>query len=156
MRNIRVYSNGLCYPNPNGAATWAFVVLDGELEIHSEGGLVRAAQTSNNLAEYTAFENALLYIEKNLTDKKVNLHVDSRLILHQTRGQWSAQAKHLIPFRNRCQRLYRENRGVRLYYCEPGENKAAPLARQVYREITGEEPADGRYFPEKQKAAERV
>jgi ribonuclease HI len=152
MGNIRIYSDGLCDPNPNGSAVWAFVVFDGEKQIHAEQGAVSGDRTSNNLADYTALENALLYVEKNLPDAKVSVYVDSRLVLQQARGKWGAEAKHLIPFRNRCQSLYRENRGVRLYYCRPEENRADPLTHEIYRALTGAEAAD-RHYPRRRARA---
>jgi ribonuclease HI len=133
MSNIRIYSDGVSSPQPNGAAAWAFVVYDGDKEIHSEKGVIADARASDIVAEYTALENALRYVEKNLPDAKVNLYVDSRLVLYQARGKWNAHAAHLIPFRNRCQSLYRENPGVRLFYCKPEENKADALTHEVSR-----------------------
>jgi len=130
MSNIRIYSDGVSSSNRQGAAAWAFVVYEGEKEIYSDQGFIADAQTSNIVAEYTALENALRYVEKNLPDEKVNLYVDSRLVLYQARGKWNAHAAHLIPFRNRCQSLYRENPGVRLYYCKPEKNKADALTQQ--------------------------
>ena len=136
MGNIRIYSDGLFYPNPKSAAAWAFVVYEGDKEIYSDKGLISDRPVSNNVAEYTALENALLYIEKNLPEEKVNLFVDSRLILYQARGKWNTHAEHLIPLRNRCQSLYREHRGIRLYYCKPEENKADPLTRETFRKVS--------------------
>jgi ribonuclease HI len=131
MGNFRIYSDGFSDPHANGAAVWAFVVYDGARKIFSDRGTIAGGQISNYVAEYTALEKALLYVEKNLPDEKVNLYVDSRLVLYQARGKWSAHAGHLIPFRNRCQILYRENPGVRLYYCKPEDNKADALTHEA-------------------------
>ena len=133
MSNIRIYSDGLAAPHSKGAAAWAFVVYDGDEEIYSDKGLIAEGNTSNIVAEYTALEKALLYVDEKLSGRKVSLYVDSRLVLYQARGKWNAHAGHLIPFRNRCQTLYRENPGVRLYYCKPEENKADPLTHAVAR-----------------------
>jgi ribonuclease HI len=135
MSNIRVYSDGLASPGGRGAAAWAFVVFDGERQVYADKGLISAARASNSVAEYTALENALLYIDRHLPGEKVNLYVDSRLVLYQARGKWNAHAAHLIPFRNRCQSLYRENPKVRLFYCKPEENKADALTRDVCRSV---------------------
>ena len=140
MSNIRIYSDGFSSPLPNGSAAWAFVVFEGEKEVYSDKGLIAGAQISNIVAEYTALEKALLYIDANLSDEKVNLYVDSRLVLYQARGKWNAHAGHLIPFRNRCQSLYRENKGVRLYYCKPEENKADPLTQEISQTATVSQP----------------
>ena len=131
MGNIRIYTDGISSPHARGAAAWAFVVFDGDREIYSEKGSVAEKNASGIVAEYTALEKALLYVDEHLAGKKVSLYVDSRLVLYQARGKWNAHAGHLIPFRNRCQTLYRENPGVRLYYCKPEENKADPLAHAV-------------------------
>jgi ribonuclease HI len=133
MSNIRIYSDGSSSPGASGAAAWAFVVYDGGKEIFSAKGSVGDSQTSGIVAEYTALEKALLYVDENLPGEKVNLYVDSRLVLYQARGKWNAHAAHLIPFRNRCQNLYRENPGVRLFYCKPEENKADALTPDVYQ-----------------------
>lgn len=127
MGNIKIYTDGISSPDARGGvAAWAFVVFDGDREIYSDKGAIADKNASNIVAEYTALEKALLYVDENLSDKKVSLYVDSRFVLYQARGKWNAHAGHLIPFRNRCQTLYRENPGVRLYYCKPEENKAAP------------------------------
>ena len=136
MGNIKIYSDGSATPGENGAAAWSFVVFEGEKEIYSDKGLITGRNTSNIVAEYTALEKALLYVDKNLPDEKVSLYVDSRLVLYQARGKWNARAGHLIPFRNRCQTLYRENPGVRLYYCKPEENKADPLTHEVQKNLS--------------------
>ncbi|HEY8562319.1 MAG TPA: reverse transcriptase-like protein [Pyrinomonadaceae bacterium] len=133
MSNIRIYSDGLASPRANGAAAWAFVVYQNEKEIFSDKGLLADGQNSGLVAEYTALENALRYVDAHLPDEKVSLYVDSRLVLYQARGKWSAHADHLIPFRNRCQTLYRENKGVRLFYCKPEDNKADALTHEFYR-----------------------
>ena len=131
MGNIRIYSDGISSPTPNGAAAWAFVVYEGENVVYSDKGLIAGGQISNLVAEYTALEKALLYIDEHLFGEKVSLYVDSRLVLYQARGKWNAHAGHLIPFRNRCQTLYRENKGVRLYYCKPEENKADATTPEI-------------------------
>lgn len=133
MSNIRIYSDGISQPDKAGSAAWAFVVFDGEKRIHAERGVISGRKTSSSVAEYTALENALRYVDEKLPDEKVNLYVDSQLVLYQTRGKWNAHASHLIPFRNRCQNLYRENPSVRLYYCKPEENKADALTESVHQ-----------------------
>ena len=134
MGNFRIYCDGFCDPSAKEAgAAWAFVVFDGKKEIFSDKGLIDGRQISSNVADYTALEKALLYVEKNLPEEKVNLYVDSQLVLYQARGKWNAHADHLIPLRNRCQNLYRENPGVRLYYCKPEENKADALTHEIRR-----------------------
>ena len=130
MGNIRIYSDGSASANARGAAAWAFVVFEGENEVYSDRGLIKNQPAS--VAEYTALENALRYVDRNLPDEKVNVYVDSRIVLYQARGKWNAHAAHLIPFRNRCQTLYRENPNVRLFYCRPEENKADALTQTLY------------------------
>jgi len=131
MGNIRIYTDGISAPHAGGAAGWAFVVFDGDEEIYSDKGSIGGAKTSETVAEYTALEKALQYVDEHLPGRKVSLYVDSRLVLYQARGKWNAHAEHLIPLRNRCQTLYRENPGVRLCYCKPEENKADPLTHAI-------------------------
>ena len=131
MSNIRIYTDGVSSSPASGAAAWAFVVFDGEREIYADKGAIAGARISETVAEYTALEKALRYVDAHLPGRKVSLYVDSRLVLYQARGKWSAHADHLIPFRNRCQTLYRENPGVRLYYCKPEDNKADPLTHAM-------------------------
>ena len=133
MGNIRIYTDGIAAPRVRGAAGWAFVVFDGDKEVYSDKGSLPGAKTSETVAEYTALEKALQYVDEHLPGRKVSLYVDSRLVLYQARGKWNAHAEHLIPLRNRCQTLYRENPGVRLCYCKPEENKADPLTHTVAR-----------------------
>lgn len=134
MSNIRIYSDGFC--SRNGAAGWSFAVFNGKEKVFSDNGAIADHPPTQPLADYTALEKALTFVERNLPDKKVNLYVDSELILAQTRGTWNALAHHLIPFRNRCQSLYRENKGVRLYYCKPEDNKAAKESEKTELALT--------------------
>lgn len=56
MTNI-VYTDGSCYPNPNGNGGWAYVVLNDGVEIRRCGGSEKL--TTNNRMELTAILEAL-------------------------------------------------------------------------------------------------
>ena len=72
LPEVEVYTDGSCYPNPDGPGGWAFVV-------HYEGKIVERyghlKSTTNNVAELTAIKRALFFLH--LTEHPVKIYTDS-------------------------------------------------------------------------------
>lgn len=87
---IEAYFDGFCEGNPYGkAGAGAVIQRDGEI-IHTisdyigEGGSI-----TNNVAEYEALRRALNYLKASgLTDERVIVYGDSKLVIEQMRGKW--------------------------------------------------------------------
>lgn len=104
--------DGASRGNP-GPSAWGWVLLNenGEEE-HSEHGLLGV--TTNNVAEYSALFNALLYLkQKNITN--VVIKGDSKLVVNQLNTKktwdrrnplgrycWQCKNEKLIPLRDKC------------------------------------------------------
>lgn len=88
MTTLNIFTDGGSRGNP-GPAACAFVVKNktGKI-IYQEGKFL--GKTTNNLAEYEGVILAFDWLVKNLNDllsiKKVNLYLDSKLIVNQLMG----------------------------------------------------------------------
>lgn len=74
---LTIYTDGSCWPNPSDNGGWAFVVYDGEREVHALSGAAEGA-TSNNRMEMTAMLRALMW----LGDRPATLYTDSRYVVN--------------------------------------------------------------------------
>lgn len=97
---IEIFCDGLCEPqNPEGIATYGYVIYRDGQRIHDGIGVVDAISTSNNVAEYTALIQALSYLQQ--CNEKIVVKSDSELLIKQIIGEYEVRAKRIIP-------LYRE------------------------------------------------
>jgi len=90
---LRIYCDGACAPtNPNGVATYAFVVLRGEKKtlIHEECGVVAEGKgATNNLAEFAAVCAALRWVLKEgWMNSKITIFTDSKLVVNILNHKW--------------------------------------------------------------------
>ena len=58
---VKIYTDGSCFPNPDGYGGWSFVVVDKGRVVHSENG--SDFPTTNNRMELTAIYHAMLWAE---------------------------------------------------------------------------------------------
>lgn len=97
--DIIVFFDGSCGPfNPGGEMGWGFVVKlvkDGEyVSLHSESGFEPESEdNSNNVAEYMALHDSLIWLIKNgHNTKRVFFAGDSKLVINQMEGWWRIKA----------------------------------------------------------------
>lgn len=100
---IEVYFDGLCQPiNPGGIACYAFVVKRDGRTIHSDYGVAGepfSADSTNNVAEYTALAKALEWlVAQKLDSEQVVVSSDSQLVVNQMAGTFKVKGKRIIPF----------------------------------------------------------
>lgn len=89
--------------NPGPAAS-AFVVFDGNSELHHESRFLGV--TTNNVAEYTCVIMALTWVQKNVTeDTEIRFRLDSELVTRQITGQYKVKSPHLLPLYKEVKRL---------------------------------------------------
>lgn len=109
---VEIWTDGACWPNPGGTATYGFVVVapGSHVDGYSAGGLVlRGEGATNNVAEWGAVEHALAWL---LTARipglsHVSLRMDSLMVANQMNGKWACKKQHLADARNRCKTLIR-------------------------------------------------
>lgn len=90
---IKVYFDGCCEPvNPGGTAAYGVVIFDGEKRIYEASKVFvpvkgKELETSNNVAEYSAFLDALDWLAKNILNRKpIEVYGDSKLVICQMFG----------------------------------------------------------------------
>jgi len=96
---LRIYCDGACAPyNPNGVATYAFIVYEGEerkdrIRIHEEAGVVAEGKgATNNLAEFAAVCAALRWVlQEGWVNSKITIFSDSRLVVNIMNKEWQPQ-----------------------------------------------------------------
>ena len=95
---------GMLRTNP-GPAVWAFVVREqegGEI-IHVSSGHIDDANSTNNVAEYRALIQALIFAEFKLPrPHTVQIRSDSKLIVNQVNGVWSVKHESMLGLWAEC------------------------------------------------------
>lgn len=98
------YFDGCCEPiNPGGTAGFGAVVFENTKRVWECSKVFipingREKETSNNVAEYAAF-NAILdyFIERGLADENILVHGDSKLVIEQCFGRWKIKGGFYAP-----------------------------------------------------------
>jgi len=137
---IVVYYDGLCEPiNPNGIATYGFVIYKNGKKIHEDCGVVGAGMlgddVTNNVAEYTALIKALEWlVENNFTDHKVIVRGDSQLTIRQMTGIYGVYAPRIIPLYKRAKELAGKFKDISFEWVPREYNEEADsLSRKAYK-----------------------
>ena len=139
-----VYCDGLCEPkNPGGIATYGFVLYKDDIKLYEGKGLVgEGPAMSNNVAEYAALCNALNFLkEEKLTDEKVIVRSDSRLLVNQMSGEWKVRRGLYISKYNEARKLNIYFRDITYEWIPRESNEEADaLSQRVYHDYlrTGE------------------
>ena len=94
---------------------------------------------SNNVAEYAALHEALLYLKReDLTEEKVVVNADSRLLIQQMRGTWKARKGLYLSKYKEVRRLQADFKDVGFQWVPREENREADaLSRRAYRQHLG-------------------
>ena len=100
---IKVYFDGACTPkNPNGTATWGFVIHDvGGQKIRGCGTVGSGEGMTNNVAEYAGLINALKWLKKNRVNLPIiQVYGDSNLVVKMSAKEWGFHHGKYLPHRN--------------------------------------------------------
>jgi len=128
---IRIFTDGACSPNPGNMGIGVVVEWQGKTPptIISE----YAGKGTNNIAEYTALNEALLYIYQQ-TIKNCVIHSDSKLMVNQVNGNWKCKDSTLLPLcikaQERIKWLRKNLFNVELVYIKRDLNLADEPAKQ--------------------------
>lgn len=91
---VRIYTDGASRGNP-GPASYAFLIRDEKgREIYRDSEFI--GKTTNNRAEYNAVINALKKVLE-ITQGKVKVYSDSRLVVNQAEGNWKVKSEEIKP-----------------------------------------------------------
>lgn len=103
--DITIHFDGSCLPkNPGGTARYGFHITDAaQVLIHEEDGIVcKGDSATNNVAEWAALRNALLYVVKSGIPGEIQILGDSMLVINQLNGKWKCKKEHLQPYLEEC------------------------------------------------------
>lgn len=112
-----VYCDGGARGNPGPAAIGVVIKDEQGSLINSFGRTI--GETTNNVAEYEAVIAALEWIKNQPKPDKVKFYSDSKLIVHQLRGEWKIKEAHLRQLAERVRLL--ENNLTTTYSVIPRE-----------------------------------
>ncbi len=104
MDILTIYTDGASRGNPGQAAS-AWLIMRGDDVLESD--FVTLGRATNNVAEYTALNNALSRAAKYCHPKETRLEVfsDSNLMISQMNGRYAVRSPDLIPLFEKARRL---------------------------------------------------
>ncbi|AIC14403.1 ribonuclease HI [Nitrososphaera viennensis] len=143
---VEVYFDGLCLPkNPGGIACYAYVIKEkGGRLLHSGSGVAAepSAQSTNNVAEYTALIKALEWLDENgYTSHWVEVKGDSQLVVKQMNGEFRVKNKQIIPLFQKAALLRRKFRDISIAWVPREQNSEADkLSERAYNNALLENP----------------
>lgn len=143
---IEVYFDGLCQPtNPGGIPCYAFIVKVEGKTIHSDYGIAGepfSKDSTNNVAEYTAFVKALQWLlANNLGSSRVEIMGDSQLVVNQLTGDYKVKAKRIISLYKQVLLLMSKFHDIQIKWVPREKNREADrLTNKAYNKALQENP----------------
>ena len=139
----KLYADGLCEPNPNGIATFGFVIENPTgRELHRGKGLAargREEGATNNVAEYTAVLRAverLLEFRNGGDTTDLVIHSDSQLLVHQLAGTYRVRSARIRPLFNAARNLLNQFFTAEAIWVPREQNEVADaLSVEAYVEV---------------------
>lgn len=128
---LNIWTDGAARGNP-GHAGIGFVVKDSGLApVKKHSGYIGIA--TNNVAEYRALISSLEFV-KNLEEQKpekINIFMDSELVVKQVRGEYKVKNQGLIPLHQRVVYLLSGTQYSILYIDRAKNKEADKLANEA-------------------------
>ena len=131
---IKIFTDGICEPNPDGLACWGFIAFDGcGRALERRCGVVGYGDgMTNQRAAYAAVIAALEWLADEAPLTLAVLYTDSQLLVNQVRGEWACHTPQLQAQRARVLELLQQTaaevRAVSRAHSAPAE----ALARKAY------------------------
>ena len=123
MQKVIIYTDGGARGNPGKAGAGA-VIIDGK-KTHELKKYLGERQT-NNWAEYEAVAIALEEAKRlGLTDRTLEIRMDSKLVVEQVSGNWKIKEPTLRPQAAKVRALLHEFAGHRFVYVPRAQNTEA-------------------------------
>lgn len=119
---IEVYCDGGSRNNPGHSAYGFLVKVNGQTEF-KKGEYIGIA--TNNVAEYTAVVEALMWLEKNHKGDEINFYLDSNLVVSQLSGLFKIKNADLKNFVIRIRSLEKNFRNITYKHIPRERNKEA-------------------------------
>lgn len=123
---INAYCDGAARGNPGPAAA-AFAIFNSHGKVLVKKGKTVGLAT-NNVAEYKAVIFALEWIQNNSQGFKINMFLDSQLVVSQLTGKFRIRDKKLIALASQVKELEQKIHGKIFYHNIPrAKNKIADI-----------------------------
>jgi len=148
---ITMFIDGACEPvNPWGHGACAFVAFEGKVNgnefsrrppaIGASAKLIGSGPgMTNNVAEWRALRGALTWcitpgkLKIDLNEERLELFMDSQLVVYQFNDKWKCNSSELIVFRDECRRIAKQLPGLNLTWIPRQENWVADaMINQLY------------------------
>jgi len=122
---VEVWFDGFCGPiNPGGTGAIGVVIRkDGRTIYTMKKQIGTGSHMSNNVAEYEALRNALLYLKENgFARERIVIYGDSMLAIQQMKGSWKIKAGLYKDVALKTKELLKEFSDVTLQWIPESEN----------------------------------
>lgn len=141
---IKVWFDGACWPNPGGTASYGWAASKSGY-FHKEGsGIIgKGRMMSNNVAEYTALYQALVWLKENKHEKdKIQCYGDSKLVVEQMSLRWRVKGGlYVEAFKNTfC--MAREFQSIRFIWIPRLQNGLADYLSKKHLNIVPDIPLE--------------
>jgi ribonuclease HI len=124
MSDIVIYTDGGARGNPGPAGAGFQILDDGKLVF--EGREFLGEKQTNNWAEYEAVAIALAEAKRlGLTDRTLEIRMDSKLVVEQVSGNWKIKEPTLRPQVAKVRALLADFAGFRFVHIPREENTEA-------------------------------
>jgi ribonuclease HI len=139
LKTIRLYTDGAARGNPGPAAVGVVIEDDQGMRLR---GLHRYIGTAtNNEAEYQALIEGLKAVTE-LTPDRLEIYVDSKLVVEQVKGGYKVKKAELQPLHRRAKELLDGFAEVAIEHVERERNKGADaLANRALDEHANRGPS---------------
>ena len=122
MKTLRLFTDGASRGNPGPAGLG--VVIEDESGMRLRGLHRWLGVTTNNEAEYRALIEGLKAVEDWKPDR-LEVYLDSKLVVEQMNGAWKIKARELIPLQTEARELVRRFPEVHIAHVDRSKNKGA-------------------------------
>lgn len=122
IRVLRLYTDGASRGNPGPAGVG--VVIEDEHGMRLRGLHRWLGVTTNNEAEYRALIEGLKAVAEWKPDR-LEVYLDSKLVVEQMNGAWKIKAQELQPLHARAMELLRQFPEVAIAHVERNKNRGA-------------------------------
>ena len=138
MKTLRLFTDGASRGNPGPAGLG--VVIEDENGMRLRGLHRWLGVTTNNEAEYRALIEGLRAV-KDWNPDRLEIYLDSKLVVEQMNGAWKIKARELMPLNMEAKELLRQFPDVRIAHVERSKNRGADHLANVAIDAHVKKPA---------------
>jgi ribonuclease HI len=112
VRNLTLYFDGSCWPNPGGTAAYGFTLYDGPTKLADGHGVIDTSPAmSNNVAEFYSLYQGLSALSSDMFPVHITVKGDSQLVINVMNNRWHPKSDKLYyPEWRKVQNLVKELR----------------------------------------------